>query len=129
MGVSVGSIPQASVDMLGNASSSALSSSPRHGPDWDRGDAGGSCKERGADTGQVATDVGDARASQSADDEPRHDLEDTNEVARVEVVVQTESKDGQTGLQHLHAVKRLNAMLSQLDSKDRDALKLRASQL
>ena len=30
---------------------------------------------------------------------------------------------------HLDAVKRLNAMLLQLDRKDRDALKLRASQL
>ena len=33
------------------------------------------------------------------------------------------------GWHHLDAVKRLNAMLSQLDSRDRNALKLRASQL
>jgi hypothetical protein len=32
-------------------------------------------------------------------------------------------------LHHLDAVKRLNAMLLQLDRKDRDILKLRASQL
>lgn len=47
-------------------------------------------------------------------------------------VVQTDSKDGMsigTSIHHLDAVKRLNAMLSQLDVKDRDALKLRASQL
>ena len=126
MGVSVGSIPQASVAILGNASSSVC-------PSRDRGGTGNSGQERGARTsessGQVATDVGNGPASQGADDEARHDPEDTSEVARVEEVVQTESKDGRTGWQHLHAVKRLNAMLSQLDSKDRDALKLRASQL
>jgi hypothetical protein len=44
-------------------------------------------------------------------------------------VVAFEPSSSQPGWHHLDAVKRLNAMLSQLDSKDRNALKLRASQL
>jgi len=37
--------------------------------------------------------------------------------------------NSKSSLHHLDAVKRLNAMLLQLDRKDRDVLKLRASQL